>query len=176
MRGLADVPMPYPSADFLPAVLREDDLLVRWTAALDLVTAPVVATLDCLEAYLDPWLTPPDFLAWLGECVGARLDENWPVERRRAAVAEAVAAHRLRGTTAGLRMLAERAADAPVEISDTGGVRWSTRPSTDPEPPAEPRVRIRVPASASVTEGSLAELVRGVVPLGVAVDVEVVRP
>jgi phage tail-like protein len=174
MRGLADVPMPYPSADFLPAVLREDDVLVRWTAALDMVTAPVVATLDCLEAYLDPWLAPPDFLAWLGECAGARLDENWPVERRRAAVAEAVAVHGLRGTAAGLRMLAERAVDGPVEISDTGGVRWSTRPWTELEPPVEPRVRVRVPASAPVTPGSLAELLQGVVPLGVVVDVEVV--
>ena len=138
------------------------------------MTAPVVATLDCLDAYFDPWLTPPDFLAWLGECVGARLDENWPVERRRAAVAEAVAAHRLRGTAAGLRILAERATDSPVQIADTGGVRWSTRPATEPEPPAEPGVRVRVPASASVTESSLAELLRGVVPLGVAVEVEVI--
>jgi phage tail-like protein len=30
------------------------------------VLAPVVATIDCLGAYLDPALTPEDFLRWLG--------------------------------------------------------------------------------------------------------------
>ena len=32
---------------------------------LDTVLAPVIGTLDNLDAYFDPYLAPEDFLAWL---------------------------------------------------------------------------------------------------------------
>ncbi|MFG3712509.1 phage tail protein [Micromonospora sp. NPDC047730] len=175
MRGLVDVRMPYPVAGFLPALLQEDDLLVRWTAALDQVVAPGVSTLDCLDAYLDPWLTPPDFLLWLGEWVGAHLDENWPVERQRAMVANAAAAHRLRGTARGLRMLLELATDGEVEVVDSAEVSWSTHPRshTGPVPPARLHVRVRAAEPDRVARYALEELIRAAVPAHVATTLEV---
>ncbi|MFI6821613.1 phage tail protein [Micromonospora sp. NPDC050187] len=178
MRGLADVRMPYPIAGFLPALLQEDDLLVRWTEGLDEVLAPVVSTLDCLDAYLDPWLTPPDFLLWLGEWVGAHLDENWPLDRQRAMVAAAVATHRLRGTVAGLRMLLELATGGEVELVDSAGVSWSTRPQppTGAVPPAGLHVRVRTAEPDRVPRHALAELIRAAVPAHVATTLEVFGP
>ncbi|MFE7868984.1 phage tail protein [Micromonospora humida] len=175
MRGPVDVAMPYPIAGFLPALLQEDDLLVRWTEGLDEVLAPVVSTLDCLDAYLDPALTPPDFLLWLGHWVGAQLDENWPVERQRAMVAGAVAAHRLRGTVAGLRMALELATGGEVEVLDSTGVSWSTRPEPLPDslPPARVHVRVRVDDPAAVARHALDELCRAVVPAHVTTTLEV---
>ena len=63
---------------------------------------PSGPTLDNFGAYLDPALTPDDFLDWLGGWVGVALDETWPIERRRAFVAQAADLYRLRGTRAGL--------------------------------------------------------------------------
>ncbi|GLY21864.1 phage tail protein [Micromonospora sp. NBRC 101691] len=178
MRGLTDVRMPYPIAGFLPALLQEDDLLVRWTEGLDEVLAPVVSTLDCLDAYLDPWLTPPDFLLWLGEWVGAHLDENWPLERQRAMVAAAVATHRLRGTVTGLRTLLELATGGEVEVVDSAGVSWSTspQPSTTAVPPAGLHVRVRTPEPDRVSRHALAELIRAAAPAHVATTLEVLGP
>ncbi len=99
---------PYRIAEFLPSVYQEDDPFIqRFTAGLDEVLAPVLSTLDCMEAYVDPHLTPEDFLGWLGSWVGAVVDEETPLALRRAAVAHAAALHRSRGTLGGLQALVE---------------------------------------------------------------------
>ena len=69
--------------------------------------APVLSTIDNLDAYLDPWLTPPDFLDWLAGWFGLELDATWPEERRRALVANALELGRWRGTVIGLALLVE---------------------------------------------------------------------
>jgi len=65
------------------------------------VLAPVPCTLDNLGEHLDPELAPADIVDWLAGWVGAMIDENWPVERRRA-VAQTVAPCRRRGSVRGL--------------------------------------------------------------------------
>ena len=85
--------------------------------------APVFATLDCLDAYVDPWLAPEDFLEWLAGWVGVVIDEGWPIERSRAFIANIVELYRWRGTIRGL--VAELAiyTGGDVEISESGGAR-----------------------------------------------------
>ena len=81
---------PYRIAEFLPSVYQEDDPFIqRFTAGLDEVLAPVLSTLDCIDAYVDPHLTPEDFLGWLGSWVGAVVDDETPLALRRAAVGQA---------------------------------------------------------------------------------------
>ena len=124
MRGtVTGLATPYPLRTMLPAVLREDDFLERWTAGLDDVLAPVVSTLDCLAAYLDPATAPTDFLAWLAGWFGVVLDENLPLERRRASVAGAVRLYRARGTLAGLRAQLELC-PAAASRSPTAAGSW----------------------------------------------------
>ena len=107
-RGLIDeLPSTRPLASFLPAMLQADDFCVRFTQGLDPVLAPVLSTIDNLDAYVDPWLTPPDFLDWLAGWFGLELDATWPEERRRALVANALELGRWRGTVVGLAMLVE---------------------------------------------------------------------
>ena len=66
MRGLTREVRPrHRLAPTLPALLQEDAFLTRFTAGLDDVLAPVVATLDSLDSYVDPALAPEDFLDWL---------------------------------------------------------------------------------------------------------------
>jgi phage tail-like protein len=156
MRGAApEIGNPFPLSTFLPAVLQEDLLLDRLTAGLDDVLSPVIATLDCLDAYLDPAMTPPDFLGWLGTWVGLDLPAAMPEDRSRAAVANAAALHRRRGTVTGLRDLLTALLGVPVTVEDSGGISWSTTP-TDP-PPDETWLRVTAPgADRSLMESIVA--------------------
>src|SRR5918998_3584146 len=88
---------PYPLGAMLPAYLQEDQFAMRWVAGFDDSLAPVVSVLDCIEAYVDPWVAPADFTAWLALWVGAMQDETWPDSRRRQAVAPPGAPHPFKG-------------------------------------------------------------------------------
>jgi phage tail-like protein len=146
-RGSVDgLATPYTIGALLPGVYQEDFFAMRFTAAFDDVLAPVISTLDCLDAYVDPFLTPPDFVEWLAGWVGALLDENAPEERRRALVAGAVDLHRRRGTVAGLQAHLEALTGGRVEINDSGGTRWSVTPGAELPGAAVPRLAVRVTA------------------------------
>jgi phage tail-like protein len=95
-------------------------------AACDEILAPIIASLDNFDSYLDPALTPIDFLQWLGTWVGLALDESWTPERRRAFVAEASALYKVRGTLRGLRAYLELLTGGEVRVEDSGGTAWST--------------------------------------------------
>jgi phage tail-like protein len=175
--GLAS---PYRIADFLPGIyLEEDPFIQRFTAGLDEIWAPVLATLDCLEAYLDPQLTPEDFLGWLGDWVGAVVDEAGPLALRRAAVAHAARLHRDRGTPAGLKALVELLTGAQVEVSDSGGSGWSSTPDSVPPGEAAPwvHVRVTVEGASEQSRAALRSMVSSAVasakPAHVAHSVEV---
>jgi len=129
MRGTTpDLGTAYPLGALLPALLQEDPLLMRFTEAIDEVLAPAISALDCLAAYVDPALAPPDYLGWLAGWVGIDLDETWPVELQRAEIARAVTLHRGRGTVDGLRQQLELVTGGQVEVVDTGGISWSVEP------------------------------------------------
>ena len=167
---------PYPLAGLLPAVLQEDDLTTRLTAGLDAVLAPVISTLDCLHAYVDPHLAPADFVAWLAGWVGVVLDDDWPLDRRRATVAEAVALYRSRGTVAGLRAHLEVMTGGRVEVADTGGVTWTTDLNAEPVVPVPPSLHVRVvgPDRGASDPVALRDFVCAAKPAHVPHTVEVV--
>ncbi|BCB88716.1 hypothetical protein Psuf_060290 [Phytohabitans suffuscus] len=141
VRGtVPELRMPYPIVGTLPAVYQEDPFTVRFTAGLDDVLAVIVATLDDIDAYVDPVLAPEDFLDWLAGWTGVTLDERWPVELRRALVAAAVVNYRGRGTLAALRAQLELVTGpGQIELSDNGGVAVSTTPAPTCPGPAPPR-------------------------------------
>jgi phage tail-like protein len=144
MRGLIPgARTPQPLLDLLPAVLQEDPVIERLTAALDEVLAPAFASLNCLAVYVDPQLAPADFLAGLAGWVGVLLDDDWPEQQRRDAVAHAVELHRCRGTAWGLQWQLDLMTDGRAEVVDSGSVRWSSNP-TDPEPAANAELVVRV--------------------------------
>ncbi len=177
MRGtVPGLDTPYPIAGLLPVALREDNLATRLTEGLDDVLAPVIATLDCLSAYVDPRLAPADFLTWLGTWVGVALDESWPLDRRRATVAQAVALYRTRGTPDGLRAHLEALTGGQVEVSDSGGVFWSATPDGPVGTEGEPRVVVRVtdPDPGASDPVVLHELVASAKPAHVPHNVEIV--
>ncbi len=173
---------PYRLGDLLPAVYQEfDPFIMRFTAGLDDVLAPVLSTLDCLDAYVDPLLAPEDFVEWLAGWVGATLDENAPLALRRMAVARAAELHRSRGTVTGLRTALELLTGAAVEVADSGGVTWSATPSGPPPGPAPSTedgpwvaVRVTLPPDTTVSDRVIEGAVAAAKPAHVPHSVEVI--
>jgi phage tail-like protein len=167
---------PRPILGTLPAIYQEDPFTQRFTAALDDVLAPVMSTIDNIGAYLDPALTPPDFLDWLGGWVAALLDETWPIERRRAFVANAADLHRRRGTLAGLADHIRIFTDGDVQVVENGGATWSQ--ATGGPLPGSGRpgllVRVAVRRAADVDPARLDALVAAAKPAHLGHTVEVV--
>ncbi|MGH9115417.1 MAG: phage tail protein [Acidimicrobiales bacterium] len=139
----------------LPALFQEDDFCRRFTAALDGVLAPIFATLDCWDSYLDPHLAPDDFVDWLASWVGVDIDETWTLERRRELVERVVALYRVRGTAAGLAAHVALYAGATPEIVESGGCDWSAAADTplpgSPQPHLLVRLQVADPSAVNRT-------------------------
>jgi phage tail-like protein len=178
VRGsVAGLASPHPLGPALPALYQEDDFAQSMMSALDEVLAPVVSTIDNIDAYLDPYLTPEDFLTWLGGWVGLAIDETWTIERRREAVGRAVELYRRRGTALGLEQQIEIHTGGTVEIIENGGTAWSIDPGG--EMPGSPKplvvVRVHVEDPKSIDPVRLDALVGAAKPAHVEHRVEIVR-
>ncbi|MER6462026.1 phage tail protein [Streptomyces sp. NPDC001288] len=149
MRGaVPGLGSPYTLAQQLPGIFQDDQVTRVLTEAWDEALSPVISTLDCLDAYLDPWIAPSDFVGWLAERLGVP-DGSWPVERRRAMTMDAVRLHARRGCTDSLRAWLGHMTGERVDVHDSGGVYTSAVPDgVFPEAGGGP-VRIRVFASGS---------------------------
>ncbi len=158
MRGtVTALASPHPIGELLPGVFADDEMMQRFVSAFDEVLAPAFATLDNIDAYLDPALAPADFVDWLANWVALPLADEWPPDRRRALVARAVELHRWRGTRRGLVALLETVTGGRVEVADSGGCtgsQFSAGPLPGYDRPML-RVRITVTDPAAVDVGRL---------------------
>ncbi|HEY4189967.1 MAG TPA: phage tail protein [Candidatus Limnocylindrales bacterium] len=178
MRGLvAGLGNPHPLGPSLPALYQDDDFVQRMLDGFDAVLAPVISTIDNFDSYLDPWLTPDDFLIWLAGWVGISLDEGWEEERRRAIVARAVELYRLRGTAAGLAGQVEIQTGGSVEIVENGATGWSVDPGGDLPGSPEPLVvvRVTVPDPKAIDTQRLDTMVAAAKPAHVMHRIEIVK-
>jgi phage tail-like protein len=126
----------------LPAAFFGNDFTYGLVGAFDEVLAPVFATLDDLDAYLDPRYAPSDFVRWLAGWLGFPVDERWPAERIRAHLADARDGVLWRGTIPGIAAAVRAYTGSTPQITDGGGVSWSTRPMGSL--PGDPRATLVV--------------------------------
>jgi len=176
----------------VPALLHDDPLFLGLCAAFDDLLGPVVTALDCFAAYLDPWLAPDDFVAWLATLVGAGDDApgaqaepaqpGEPGARQRARVAGAVRGYRARGTAAGLRDAVAAAAGVPadqVSVAESGAVTWSATSGTAQPPPFDPVVTVTVAVPGGREHDAVAACARAaaepVLPVFGQLRIETVR-
>jgi phage tail-like protein len=193
VRGAVEgLPSPFPLIERMPAVYHDDGVTASLLAALDSVLAPILSTLDCLDAYLDPRLTPEDFLPWLAGWVGLEPDQRWTEDQVRDLMAVTIELYRTRGTTghehtparvgAGIAGLVHAYTGVVPTVTDSGGTTIAARrdaadasvASAFPGS-AEPwaRVQVALPADSPVTRSQLEALVRPSLPAHVRVVVEV---
>lgn len=143
---------PHPLGRLLPGLYEADDLAQRLTSALDEVIAPAVSVLDCLDAYVDPQLAPPDFVRWLASCLGIEDDEALPLERRRNLLRHAPRALRMQGTAYGIAAAVAAVGGVRVHVRDSGGATWSRSATAEPPPSPSPFVEVRVEGSIAVAD------------------------
>lgn len=176
MRGLvATLESTRPLIDSMPGMYQEDDLARALTLAFDDAYAPILSTIDNVAAYLDPALTPDDFLDWLAGWVGLLPDETWPVERRRALVALAVQLYHRRGTASGLAMHVRLLSAGDVEVKDSGGATWSKKTGSKAPGDASYSVTVMVtpPRKGQVDQAKIEALVATAKPAHVVHTVTV---
>jgi phage tail-like protein len=164
---------PQPVFGLLPAVFQDNDTLIKsWCAGLDGVLAPIIATLDCLPDYFNPATTPDDVLGWLATWIGLRLVDREP--RQRELVAAGVNMLRWRGTVRGVHDAIKALLDVDVEISESGGSKWSTSPGSPlpGRPEARILVRLDVNDTAAVDVRQLDDLIASIKPVHVAHEIE----
>jgi phage tail-like protein len=169
------LPVAQPIIDQLPSIYQDGPFLRSFTGGLDVVLAPAIAVLDCIDAYVDPALAPADFVRWLGGWVGTTLDEDWTLERRRRFVARAAELYAKRGTLAGLRDEIELYTGGRVHVDDPGRVATSTLPRADADRRTGDRtvrVTVDVADATAVNWPALQELVREAVPAHLPVEIE----
>ncbi|MFC7547755.1 phage tail protein [Plantactinospora sp. GCM10030261] len=173
--AIANLPTPHPIGERLPALYLDDDVTVRLTEALDAVLAPVMVTLDCFAAYLDPRLAPEDFVEWLAGWVAFAVDESWSTAQCRELVANAVELHRWRGTKRGLAAHLRLLTGGEVDIEESGVCAWSDRAGGPVPGDGPPRVavRVRVADLRTVDQRRLYAAVRDLLPAHVQVSVHV---
>lgn len=179
VRGaLGGLASPHPLEQWLPDVFEpdEDAFLVRFCRAFDDVLAPIFATLDSLEAYVDPRLTADDFVPWLAHWVAVDQDLGWPEDRMRAFIAEAAPLYRRWGTSSAIERIVSLFTGAEVEVLDTGATTWGSQAS--PPDARGPQALVRVRGQEADWQGArraaLERVVREATPAHVAVTVEVV--
>jgi phage tail-like protein len=87
---------------YLPALYRDDEFMGQFLLIFESVMKPLENSVNNLELYLDPQMTPESLLTWLGSWVGLALDPTLPLERRRELVKRSAELYRWRGTRHGL--------------------------------------------------------------------------
>ena len=109
---------------YLPAPFQADSFLGRYLMIAETIFSSIERTVDNLPFHLDPRVAPADQLPWLASWVDVELDENMPVEKRRAAVARAAGLYRWQGTRRGLReSLQAYAGHPPLIVENFDGLR-----------------------------------------------------
>jgi phage tail-like protein len=115
----------------LPAIYRtqakDPELLERFLALYEGFFTDLDEQIDRMPRLFDPAAAPAVWLPWLAGWLGIELDETWPIEKKRRAVAGAYPAAAKRGTPAGLRQAVLFATGVDVRIVEPvlGGTWWT---------------------------------------------------
>ena len=145
MRGTVEgLESPHPIGLELPGLFQDDEVAQRFVAGLDDLLAPIFLTLDAVDSYIDPWLAPRDFLAWVADWVSAPWDASLSDTQQRAVVARSAELLGWAGTARGLADMVELVAGVRPEIEENGGTAWTIEPGGDMPGSDDPTVTVRV--------------------------------
>jgi phage tail-like protein len=161
-----DLGSPHPLTETLPSMLREDPFARSLCESFDDLLAPVLLTLDTLDSYLDPLMTPEDMIPWLAQWLGLGAELTIKEDRQRDELKLAAALNATRGTRRCIEEVLRNALGLPVEVSESGGARWSPSPGGDLPGNGEDTITVvvRPAAGVDVDVARVDALVRSVKP------------
>lgn len=70
----------------------------------DHVFADLQRHIDRLHTYFDPLEAPEEFLGWLASWMALTIDQDWPEQKKRKLIRQAIDIYRIRGTVRGLKL------------------------------------------------------------------------
>ncbi len=129
---------------YLPTIYKEDSpsrsFLIRFLSLFESLFNDVENTIASLSVLFDPGAVHAQFLPWLAGWLAIDLDENWPEEKKRQAMADAFEMYTLRGTAEGIRKALRFFAgvDARIEEPILHAAWWSL-PADETSPSVETR-------------------------------------
>jgi phage tail protein domain len=92
--------------DYLPGIYQEDSvskgLLERFLAIFESIFYEIDFTIDHISHYFDTNGAPSEFLSWLGSWLTVSIDEDWPEDKKRIFIRNAISLYKKRGTREGL--------------------------------------------------------------------------
>ncbi len=91
----------------LPIIFQDNDFLARFLLIFESIWEPLEQRQDHIAMYADPHTSPASFLGWLGGWLDLSFSAQWPENRVRRLVAEAVDLYRWRGTEYGMTRMIE---------------------------------------------------------------------
>ncbi len=89
--------------EFLPRHYRSDEFLGRFLLIFQSALDAIEHSIDNTHLLLDPGLTPPELLEWLGSWLDLDLSSVTDAQTRRTLIERAVELYRWKGTRRGLR-------------------------------------------------------------------------
>jgi phage tail-like protein len=114
--------------DGLPEAFLGSDFTVGLIGAFDDALGPVGATLDDLEAYLDPRFAPDDFVRWVASWLAPAIAARRDADHLRAHLPDLRRALLGRGTLDGIAAAVRACTGLEPDVRDSGGASWSKRP------------------------------------------------
>lgn len=100
----------------LPSAYHRDELMGRFLMLFESFWGPIDEQIEQIPEYLDPRMTPPDFLPWMASWFSMVLDERCSEAQRRELVRRATALYRMRGTQRGLKAYLEAYTGGWVDV------------------------------------------------------------
>ncbi|WP_031064388.1 phage tail protein [Streptomyces sp. NRRL WC-3742] len=119
---------------------QDADFLQRYLAPAEGMLHDLDGRAALRAVLLDPTATPQEALGWLAGLLGLALDRRWPLDARRALVAQAYDLYRIRGTLACLERILRIYLPVPVAVVENwrmrglGGAVLGTTPGGPPAP------------------------------------------
>jgi phage tail-like protein len=156
--------------DYLPSIYSTDEFMGRFLLIFESIYDPIERQIDALHWYLDPHITPPDFLPWLASWMGLVLSETWPEEQRRELISSAVELYRWRGTRRGLSEFIRLYTGCIPEILEPG----VTDGPVDPQHAHHFIVRIEAPEPEKIDRKILITIIETEKPAHAAYTLELV--
>ncbi|GEL97037.1 phage tail protein [Cellulomonas terrae] len=148
----------------LPEAFLGSDFTTGLVAAFDDVIGSVGATLDDLDAYLDPRYAPDDFVRWVASWLSPAIAARRDAEHLRAHLGDLRRALVGRGTLDGVTAAVRACTGLDPDVRDSGGVSWSKRPQGAFPGRSAPLLEVDVRISADEPDpDAVLDLVRFVV-------------
>ncbi len=132
---------------YLPVIYQDNEFMGRFLLIFESIWEPIERRQDQIAMYFNPHTCPPGFLPWIADWLALSINTDWPEQRIRRFIAEAMDLYRWRGTRYGLERMIEVCTGIAPQIT---------------EPPGQPfvfQVAMKLPQETDVDRDLIEQLI-----------------